>query len=375
VDETFRDGAVRVKSRRGLRAPERLLVESLPARSPGLVLSGLDTEGAVALAARTIWESAAGLTTLHLDAYVAAKVKGVLSRNRASDVTVLCAPDLPGVSLPGEPVAPAAPPLDLVALPFPKGGEALFGREILEEAHAALRPGGRLLAATDDPKGTWLKKVVKEIFGKATVVRKEKRGICVGAARTRPRAEVRDHRHPMKMAVGERELAIESRPGVFGHARLDGGTRALAARLDPKPGDRVLDLGCGYGALGLAAAALAPLKEAVLVDSNARAVLLAARNAAANGFTNVRVLLRADLEDLGSEPFDLALANPPYFSNFRIAAAFVTRAHALLRMGGRLLLVAKASAEHAAIVREHFGAAAVEEAPGGYGIVRAVKVK
>ena len=67
-----------MQSRRGLRVPERLLIEALPAQAPGRVLTGLDTEGAVALGARALWGDAPEVAWIHLDAYVARKVKGLL---------------------------------------------------------------------------------------------------------------------------------------------------------------------------------------------------------------------------------------------------------------------------------------------------------
>jgi 16S rRNA (guanine1207-N2)-methyltransferase len=374
-EDSLRGGAITVLSRKGLRPTEALLIESLPEKPPERLLSGLDTEGAVALAARKLWGATPKLASLHLDAYVAAKVKTVLAQNHVGDVAVLCAPDIPGARVPGEPDPQAnAAALDLIALPFPRQGESILARELIEEAHSALAPGTRLLVATDDKKGVKLRRVVKEVFGKVSLVREDARGVCVAGTRTRETVEVRDHRHTIRATLAGRELVLESRPGVFGHTGLDAGTRALGERLEGEIGlrDRVLDLGCGYGPLGLAAASLARDGEAVLVDSNVRATVLAARNAEKNSLPNVKVLLRADLEDLPGA-FDVALANPPYFSNFRIARAFAERAHATLRPGGRLLLVAKAAEPHAALVGQIFGRASVEKARGGYGIVRATR--
>jgi len=65
-----------VLSRRGLRVPERLLVESLPARSPWLPPLRLDNGGASLSSRGRLGVAHEGLTTLHLDAYVAAKVPG-----------------------------------------------------------------------------------------------------------------------------------------------------------------------------------------------------------------------------------------------------------------------------------------------------------
>jgi 16S rRNA G1207 methylase RsmC len=315
-DETLRKDALRFLSRRGLRATERLLVESLPERPPTRLVAGLDTEGAVALAARALWGDAPSIATLHFDAYLAEKVSGVLERNKAKNVEVLLATDIPGATVPGEAVPdPAAPRADLIALPFPKSGEALLGRELIEEAHAALPPGGRFLAATDNAKGTWLRKVVKEIFGRVSLVREEKGGVCLAATRTREKAVVRDHRHLTKLTLpGGRTLELESRPGSFGHDRIDAGTKALIERLSIAEDDRVLDLGCGYGPIGLAAATLAHAGKVVMVDSNPRATVQAERNAKRNGIHNVRVLLRANVENLGETTgetmFEHVVANP-----------------------------------------------------------------
>src|SRR5262249_34234305 len=139
---------------------------------------------------------------------------------------------------------------------------------------------------------------------------------------------------------------------VFSHARLDDGTRALVDAAPIRDDSVVLDLGCGYGPIGLAAAAAAPRGRAVLVDSNARAIALAERNARRNAIPNALALLRADLDDLGEAEFDLVLANPPYYSDFRIARAFVAAGAARLKKKCELWLVAKAADEHKALLEE-----------------------
>lgn len=370
--DALRDGRLAFLSRHGVRATERLLVEALPEKAPRRLLTGLDTEGVVALAAGALFGDACSIAWWHLDAYVAAKVRRTLERNGALRVQAAAASDLPSVSVPGEPPPASCEPFDLVALPFPRGQEAQLSRELVEEAHAALRPGGRLLASTDDRDGYWLKKVLKEVLGNSTVAHDGGRaGLVLAARRTRERAVVRDHRHPLRATLRGRAFELESRPGVFGNARLDAGTRALAEAAPVGDASSVLDIGCGYGALGLAAAASAPSGRALLVDSNARAVALAERNAATNGIANARVLCRAKLEELG-EPatYDLALANPPYFSGFRIARAFVSAASAALRPGGELWLVAKAADPHRAILEElGFSDVRIEATEGGHGIV------
>ena len=121
LDE-LREGSLVFESPRGLRRETALLIEALPKRAPGRALFGLDTEGAVAIAARAMWPEA-DLSWFHFDAYVGAKVKGVLGRNRAETVDVVVDEDFP----PG--------PFDVAALPFPRNSEALLMRDILESVH------------------------------------------------------------------------------------------------------------------------------------------------------------------------------------------------------------------------------------------------
>jgi 16S rRNA (guanine1207-N2)-methyltransferase len=104
---------------------------------------------------------------------------------------------------------------------------------------------------------------------------------------------------------------------------------------------RVLDIGCGAGTVALAAACRAEGVSVHAVDSNARAVECTRRGAELNGLTNLAVELNADGNYQGAGQFDLALANPPYYSNFRIARHFLISGRQALRAGGRMLLVTK----------------------------------
>ena len=105
-------------------------------------------------------------------------------------------------------------------------------------------------------------------------------------------------------------LTIVSDRGVFGHGRVDTGTKLLLLSAPPPPptGD-LLDLGCGAGPIALTMARRAPGATVWAVDVNRRARELTARNAAANGVGNVRVVAPDEI------PADLHFAaiwsNPP----------------------------------------------------------------
>ncbi len=93
-------------------------------------------------------------------------------------------------------------------------------------------------------------------------------------------------RMPVTASVWGHELSMTSGSGVFAQGRVDVGTAVLFRETSAPAGGRVLDLGCGYGVIGLAIAAAAPGATVTGVDVNERAVLLANENAAALGLSD-----------------------------------------------------------------------------------------
>lgn len=354
-----RDGAIAVAGRRPVAPAWRLLLDALPPRDAGPVLIGRDPSGVLSIAARWLWPDAT-VTAHHLDAWEARIAARNLQANEVVDVHIALTPDLP------------EGPFRLVAIPFPSRAESLYGRELIERAHDALAEKGRLIASTDGSP-SWLRKVVKEVFGRADLQGVGKSGAVVTARRTRSDQRTRDHDHVVRFVRRDRELEIVTRPGVFSPGRLDQGTKALLGAFEAKRGERVLDIGCGAGALGIAAAFDAGAEGVVMVDSNARAVAVAAANAERNGFGAATTLLRADLEDLPGD-FDRALANPPYYSHGRIAAAFARAAARALKPDGVLQMVAKAVDLHRDILLRFFNDVDVEAA-GAYSVFHARRAR
>ena len=111
--------------------------------------------------------------------------------------------------------------------------------------------------------------------------------------------------------IGEMQLTFETDSGVFSPGRLDPGTRLLLAEAPPLTEVErwVLDLGCGWGPITCVAALRSPAAEVLAVDVNERALGLTARNAEANGASNVTVS-PPDAVDPALR-FDRILCNPP----------------------------------------------------------------
>jgi 16S rRNA (guanine1207-N2)-methyltransferase len=117
-------------------------------------------------------------------------------------------------------------------------------------------------------------------------------------------------RAPVRADVWGHVLELTSGSGVFAHGRLDIGTSVLFRETEPPAGGRVLDLGCGYGVIGLAICVAVPDTKVTAVDVNRRAVLLANQNAEALGVSDR--FAAATPEDVPTgEAYDEIWSNPP----------------------------------------------------------------
>lgn len=231
---------------------------------------------------------------------------------------------------------------DIVALPLSSSGDAELTRDLLQSGHERLTLGGKIMASTNNPDDNWLgdelRKIIRKLERRTSPI-----GVLYVGTKSEPLKKRKDFSCEFAFRDRGRLIRAVSRPGVFSHRHIDPGARRLIDAMQIEPGQRVLDIGCGAGTVALAAACRAEGASVHAVDSNARAVECARRGADLNGLWNITVELNADGNYRNAGQFDLALANPPYYSGFRIARHFLTAARRSLRPGGRILVVTKQS--------------------------------
>ncbi len=291
------------------------------------------------------------VTCFFLDVFLAKQTLDAIGPKRPN-VTVLCETDFP------------EGPFDTVAMPFLKSGEAELTRELLQQAYERLDIGGRLMASTDNPEDTWLHEQLQLLFEKVTK-RPQPRGVLYLALKTHALRRERNFTANFAFRDGKRLVHVVSRPSVFSHRKLDIGARALVEAVVStravQSGCRILDLGCGSGAVGIALAMRKPGVHVHAMDSNPRALQCTLHGAELNGLKVVSQPVKAVPGDsiADDEPstlsvqldatghvrdrasYNLVVANPPYYSNWTITAIFVEAAARALKPGGRLFLVTK----------------------------------
>ncbi len=175
-------------------------------------------------------------------------------------------------------------------------------------------------------------------------------------------------------------LRLMSDAGVFSRDGVDYGSRALIEHMEFPADAKVLDIGCGYGPIGLVAARLAPQGHVKLIDINERAVELARLNAEANGISNVSFAQSDLYEAVREDSFDIILSNPPIRAGKAVVHQVFSEAFERLNPGGELWIVIqnKQGAPSArAKLEEIFGEEEVAEVAKdkGFRIYKAKKTK
>lgn len=137
------------------------------------------------------------------------------------------------------------------------------------------------------------------------------------------------------------DLRLETDPRLFSPRGVDAGTLAMLSCVRFEPDDKVLDLGCGYGVVGVVAAKSIGADNVWLLDKDPLAVEITERNLAANGVEGAHVALSDGFRDFRETGFTKILSNPPYHTDFSTPKHFIEKGFNRLAISGRMFLVTK----------------------------------
>lgn len=138
-----------------------------------------------------------------------------------------------------------------------------------------------------------------------------------------------------------RTLRFKSDNGVFSKNEVDFGSRLLieAFQLNSCIKGDILDVGCGYGPIGLSVAASYPEATVQMIDINSRAVELSKENAKSNGIANVVIYESDRFEQVDTDPFAAILTNPPIRAGKKVVQEIFEQSYERLTPGGELWVV------------------------------------
>ena len=165
-------------------------------------------------------------------------------------------------------------------------------------------------------------------------------------------------------------LEIETTEGLFSPRGADTGTLSMVSAVELESGQKLLDLGCGAGLVGIAAAKVLGEENVWMTDVDPAAVRCAAENAKRNGVENVHLCCGDALDAVDSSGFDWILSNPPYHADFSVAKKFIEKGFNRLKIGGWMYLVVKREAWYRNKMRAVFGGVELLERDG-YLVLRA----
>jgi 16S rRNA (guanine1207-N2)-methyltransferase len=281
-----------------------------------------------------------------------------LAANNISSVDLLADINLPET---------AREKYDTVFIQIPKGRKLI--RRWLLQAYQALKDGGSIYISGSNQAGIQSSiKDAMELFGNGYIMAYKKRNRISHLVKQLNGPPLPEWAHSPGIAPGtwidfsvsiyDRRFQIHSLPGVFSLDHLDAGTEMLLSIININPGIKVLDVGCGYGMIGLFAATHGA-NWVDLIDNDLFAIAACKETLAINRIYNTNIFAGDLLDPIGSIKYDLILSNPPFHAgqtvDFQIAEAIIRQSYQALNPGGQLCIVANRFIPYDHLINEIFG--------------------
>ncbi|MEI0748281.1 class I SAM-dependent methyltransferase [Brachyspira pulli] len=153
---------------------------------------------------------------------------------------------------------------------------------------------------------------------------------------------------------------------LFSPKKIDIGTLSMLEEIDFNLESKVLDLGCGYGVVGILAAKIIGEDKVVMCDIDDNAVNISKNNASLNGVGNICIIKSDGVKDIDINDFSIILSNPPYHTDFSVAKHFIEIGFYKLVLNGRFVMVTKRFDWYKNKLTSIFGGVKVIEKNGYY---------
>lgn len=161
-------------------------------------------------------------------------------------------------------------------------------------------------------------------------------------------------------------LKFETDSSNFSPNSIDVGTLAMLSAVEFLPDDKILDMGCGYGVVGILAAKLIGQGNVTMCDISESAVRQAKINAVLNGVPDIDIKISDGFSEIADNDFTMILSNPPYHADFSVPKHFIEVGFKKLAVGGKMVMVTKRLDWYKNKLTSIFGGVRVRETDGYY---------
>lgn len=170
----------------------------------------------------------------------------------------------------------------------------------------------------------------------------------------------------IRVKIKDIDMKFNTSEEVFSPRNIDKGTLAMLSQVEFSEDDKVLDLGCGYGIVGILSAKMIGGKNVVMTDVDSSAVNLSRKNAALNNVKDIKIYQSNGLKDMKEKDFTMILSNPPYHADFSVPKEFIEKGFNRLKVGGKMYMVTKRKEWYKNKLLSIFGGVKITEIDGYY---------
>lgn len=172
--------------------------------------------------------------------------------------------------------------------------------------------------------------------------------------------------HNIEAVIKDINLKFITNNKLFSPRNIDIGTLSMLEEIDFNNEGKILDLGCGYGVVGILAAKIIGEDKVVMCDIDSEAIDTAKENAVLNNVSGIDILQSDGLKNIYDNNFSLILSNPPYHSDFSTAKHFIELGFYKLILNGRFCMVTKRLNWYKNKLISVFGGVKISEKNGYY---------
>uniref|UniRef100_UPI003F4C2A5F class I SAM-dependent methyltransferase n=1 Tax=Brachyspira catarrhinii TaxID=2528966 RepID=UPI003F4C2A5F len=170
----------------------------------------------------------------------------------------------------------------------------------------------------------------------------------------------------IEITIKNIDLKFNSSDKLFSPRNIDIGTLSMIDEVNFENESKILDLGCGYGFVGILAAKIIGGDKVVMCDIDPEAVEMSKHNAILNNVENINIIQSDGLKNIIDKDFSMILSNPPYHTDFSVAKHFIESGFYKLALNGKFIMVTKRLDWYKNKLSSVFGGVKVKEKNGYY---------